>query len=248
MSGNFRAIKRKSYLATTSVWDKALFPEYTISNFRKRDSVAIYPGLGLLYNRLKKSGNTTITSFLAEIEGGQIYTCNEAKRKYQRPDFFSFSQARTIKHLRLITFVRNPYTRVLSAFRDKIGRGTKSAYRDFPGFGRDNPDGFSDFVYFLETGGLYKDRHWWPQSDLLIAPLYSFFLVGRLENLSTEMSELFARIGIGSEATQKLDIPHVSSSHTTGSAEVQLQYYDDGLRSKVASLYRRDFEQFRYEL
>lgn len=96
MTNLLKLIQQKSFLAVTTTWDKVLFPNYVANNLRKRDSVAIYPNLGILYNRIKKSGNSTITSFLAENEGEAINTCKEAKQKFQRPDFFNpQSSART---------------------------------------------------------------------------------------------------------------------------------------------------------
>lgn len=248
MNKNLKMLTQKGFLAVTSAWDKILFPEYTVNNLRKRDSIAIYPELGIVFNRIKKSGNSTITSFLADIDGnGENLSCKEAKRKYQRPDFFSPSQARKIKQYQLIAFVRNPYARVLSAFRDKVGRGANPHYESFPGFGLDNPQGFLTFVRFLEDGGLFENRHWWPQSDLLIAPLDRFDFVGRLENLTRDMGKILSKSEIDPRIARNLNVPHVNSTHSTKASELQSQFYIDGLQSIVYKLYEKDFELFRYK-
>lgn len=117
-----------------------------------------------------------------------------------------------------------------------------------PGFGVDNPDGFSAFIGFLEDDGLFKDRHWWPQSKLLIAPFERYDFIGHLETIQTDMTELLLRAGVKSGNVDSLVAPQKHSTHSTGSSEVESYFYDKFLRSKVACLYERDFLIFNYDL
>lgn len=240
-------IKRKAIIAATSVWDKVLFPDLVVKNFRKRDSVAIYPNISIIYNRVKKSGNTSITSFLAEKEGFCGNSAREVKAKFQRPDFFSISDARRLSEYHLITCVRCPYTRLLSAFRDKVAPGTDSRYAKVPGFGMDTAKGFAYFVSFLEAGGINLDRHWLPQSSSLISQLDRYEKIFHLERIEIEMEEFLTKVGLPADGVGALATPHKHSIHTTYSAGALTAFYDDRVAKRVFDLYRSDFFVFGYD-
>ena len=146
------------------------------------------------------------------------------------------------------SFVRNPFTRILSEYR----------YRNY--FSHHS---FRDFVFnkLPEPGRDDKYRHVMPQYDMLYDSdgrlLVDF--VGRFESLQQDFDRVCERLGI-SDST----LPHVNKSdkksrdlkrkvrnlvymngenHYRGLAD----FYDDETRAAVADYYRADIEAFDYE-
>ena len=228
-----------------AIYESILFPHYKMRNFRHHDNIALFPELGVVYNRIKKSGNSTITAFLAELSGHTFASSVEVKLSTRRPYVFDPVSALRFRALKSVSFVRDPYARVLSAFRDKVGRG-REQFQKYPGWDEDTPEGFTCFVGFLERGGLYADRHWWPQTELLYKPADSFDFIGRIEHLADDMACFLEQIGLQSIHAQSLSRPHRVSEHQTQSSDALDVFYTEALKARVARLYARDFEAFKY--
>jgi hypothetical protein len=232
---------------------------YIFHNFENYDNLAIYPDHGLIYNRLKKSGNTTIVAFLNEVLVGNSYAdARELKSKLVRPSDLSAGELRSLNGYYSFTFVRNPYDRVLSAYLGAAmdrKRGGSVRVRNslrrfyFRGEGREQ---FHEFLEFIDSGGLYADRHWWPQADLLFQPAKDFSFIGKLENLATDMQAVLRAIGVDPELSHRLHKPHEIELRTGSkirSARTKTQeYYSPRARAIVEKHYRKDFELFQYPL
>jgi hypothetical protein len=223
---------------------------YVFSNFENYDNISIYPCHGLIYNRIKKSGNTTITAFLNDVLVGKRHeNAERLKADLIRPLDLSPGELRSLLTYRTITFVRNPYDRVLSAY---LGSGRiQKSYGDFR-FGTNSKEHFHQFLEFLDNGGLYLDRHWWPQVDLLFQPVEKFTYIGKLESIVADMKVILQLIGVDSESASLLDQPHEIEIHDGAgkirSARLKTQYYySDRGRAIVERLYCKDFEKFNYK-
>jgi hypothetical protein len=223
--------------------------KYVFRNFEDYDNVSIYPGHQLILNRIKKSGNTTIVAFLNDVLVGNSYSDpEELKRKLLRPSDLSLHELRSLSRYRSAVFVRNPYDRVLSAY---LGSGRITKPRRGFHFGQNSKSHFHEFLEFLDNGGLYVDRHWWPQVDLLFQPLEEFSFVGKLENVVPDMAVMLRLIGVEAESASRLYEPHqVETRGDNGkirsARDKSESYYTDRGRAIVAKLYRRDFEKFDY--
>jgi Sulfotransferase family len=144
------------------------------------------------------------------------------------------------------TIVRNPYTRLVSAWRDKVilcepsAENVYAAIRgDLPPLGKKDPVRFEEFVSFLE-GGINEvwDAHWRRQVDLVFPQALSFTHIGKVECLSKTIDTLAYRIkGRG--------VPAIPRSHEA-SLHLPARYSAD-LAARVYSLYREDFTTFGYE-
>lgn len=234
--------------------------EITFANLNNSAAVAAFPELRLLFNRIKKSGNSTVTAFLAELAaeetGRHFATVRDAKKGAVSPVRCSLREAREMRSYTRFTVVRNPYDRVLSAFLNKVSlgeQGTDSRKRRFrvvPGWGEATPEGFARFVAFIDEGGLRHDRHWWPQRDLLIMPPERFDLIGRLETLPEDMARLLAMIGRDPELARSLEKPHPLEASQplkiTGATSKRAAFYTPQLSATVRRLYAADFEAFGY--
>ena len=187
------------------------------------------------YFRLPKCANSTVVNTLAWYDpdvtpGPGDATAREAKRSYGR---LATARAKTLDELQeryfLFTFVRNPYTRLLSAYLDK--GLTKAPQRSF-----------ADFITYLEHGGLYENAHWAPQVAMLPVRVERLAFIGRVEQLEQDLETVIDRIfGEGTfSAARSREV------NRKGAAERLGQYYTDDLAARVYTLYREDFETFGY--
>lgn len=234
--------------------------EVVHSNLNNSDAVAAFPELRVVFNRIKKSGNSTVTAFLAELSaeetGRRFISVRDVTKSALSPVRCSWREAQEMRGYIYFTVVRNPYDRVLSAFLNKVALGEKGIdsrkprFRAVPGWGQATPEGFAKFVAFLDNGGLLHDRHWWPQRELLIIPPERFDLVGRLETLPEDMARLLTMTGRDPERARALEKPHPLEASQplkiTGATAKRAQFYSPELEEVVQRLYARDFSSFGY--
>jgi hypothetical protein len=110
-------------------------------------------------------------------------------------------------------------------------------------------DHFHEFLEFLASGGLYADRHWWPQADLLFQPASKFSFIGKLENIVRDMKTVLHIAGIDPALSERLAEPHdvdKKSKKLRSASSKTLLFYSNRGREIVWNLYRRDFELFDY--
>ena len=153
-----------------------------------------------------------------------------------RGDYFTFS------------FVRNPYTRILSAFLDKILKAHQIDYRsplNLHSVGTEEVT-FLDFLQQVQHVDFSRlDPHFRPQWHLLgCDKLMKFGFIGRFENLEEDLQFTLGRIN--KNTTNKKIIS--KRSHATNAAEKLKQYYGAEEQALVAKIYADDFKYFGYGL
>ena len=137
-----------------------------------------------------------------------------------RRDYYSFA------------FVREPFERLVSCWRDKVvGRGAW-ALDELRGLG------FDAFVQALETLDLETtDRHVRPQSTLV--PTERIDFLGRFEDLVADWTLLCRELDLG-----ELSLGHVNRS--SGQSDDDL-VISAGTAERIRRLYRKDFQLFGYD-
>ena len=221
----------------------------------------VVPELNVLFNRIPKSANTSLTASIAALTQTVLpiddHTYNNTfKRSYDRLSSLSAPDAREVlQHYYCFTLVRNPYSRVLSAFLDKVGKSgiysgkfiRKLARQDRRALIGQHGD-FGEFIGILEKNNLYTDHHWAPQAAFLTLPLERYDFVLRLESIEHDWRNVVEHV--------KPDLAADDSGwHFAGQdpkrrrgAQSKLHaYYDDNLRDQVYELYRDDFDLFGYD-
>jgi len=149
------------------------------------------------------------------------------------------------------TFVRNPYSRILSAYLEKIlnkkpqakqilkildgqYNESKSDYKDIT---------FSDFLYALkEMSPKDMDKHWRPQYLLLMEPLIQYDFVGKVEKFENDWDVVVSKIKL------KPDTRNNVLWHKTNSGELINKYYTPELKKIIKEIYELDFQKYDYPL
>lgn len=232
-----------------SAFEKVLFngvtlpwrPFYRRYPFRSRASIRsaddrgmVDLELGFFCNRVPKAANSTVVTNLARLKFGRDIDSPEAKRLFTTPARLSRADVARFPSLFRFTVVRNPYTRTLSAYLDKIERralraGVESSFGDFLRKAKQQPR------------FLYSNAHWAPQSSLMLIPVHEFDLIGRVESLDRDLTEIKRRI------RPDLEQPLTSfTGNSTGAGDKLKRYYNNELISLVQDLYREDFAAFGY--
>jgi hypothetical protein len=192
------------------------------------------------FNRIPKSANSTVSIQLAELKLGRTATEREAKRAFARPSELTAAEVAAFERFFKFTVVRNPYSRALSAYLDKIVSGRKLAYlRRAPGAAP--LPSFADFCTYLDRGGLHENAHWAPQTSLMLIPIDRFDFMGRVETLSEDLKRILERVAPRGAVAGS----DVASRRPRASASLAA-HYDDRCAEIVRRLYRSDFEAFGY--
>lgn len=212
--------------------------------------IAVSTKYHFLYYRIPKSANSTVLRTLISYEDSDFasnYNSSLAKKKfYKRPSQLSYFTARKAKRSYFkFTVVRNPYSRLVSAFLQKIEANLPQTVhvRKQLGFTKDKPISFEQFVGYLENGGIYQDPHWAPQTLLLPQDRSLVDYIGRVESLTEDMNHIIKQIH-PSKPFQGL-CSYVS--HQTNATEKLKKFYStQDIINRIRTLYRQDFEMFGY--
>jgi len=145
--------------------------------------LAFFPGLGLAFNRVKKNANSALILLLHELETGQSGISGRAKDSATNLFDMSGAEIARLGDYAVFVTVRNPYSRVLSAFLDKF---RYDRYRQKYGAFPLTPEGFGAFLSWLDQGGLSRDAHWDLQTKLMALPLDRYDAVLRFETLRAD--------------------------------------------------------------
>ncbi len=198
------------------------------------------------YNRIPKVANSTVIESLVHYSASRrgIEDKGVVKSFFQRPAFARTATVNDIKHTYYkFVFVRNPFTRVLSAYLDKVVRTNSIRYQRWAiKKGQPKAPTFADFCRYLDDGGLYEDAHWAPQIDCLLMPLAEFDFVGRFENLDADLQKVLERI-----FPDDNPVVHMAGPPRTHAGSKLDKHYSEKEIGIVARLYSRDFQMLGYE-
>lgn len=167
------------------------------------------------------------------------------------------------KSLPKYSFVRNPYSRVLSAYLNKIEpyvNQTRSEFDDNTYFYKvycqidehrkiqlesESQVNFYCFLHWLSNiDDIHtRNEHWLPQSNLLRISDVKYDFIGKLEDLVIDAPKLLKLIGC------ELEFPSQEKVNfaPTRATDKLTQYYSAKERQLVKDLYEMDFKEFDYE-
>lgn len=214
------------------------YPFRSPLSLRKADARGvIHPDLVFFYNRVPKAANTTIVQTLVGACDLGERSREELHAFFLKPSQLSAEQTEQLNQAFRFTFCRNPYTRVLSAYLDKVVNGPRGRRRK----GQGAPPSFPEFCEYLQAGALYRDPHWIPQCELLLLPPESLDFIGRFEQLDADLEHVCRAI-----APDYREPPTICAPHRTGAAEKIEAHFDERSRAIIESLYAMDFDRLGY--
>lgn len=205
------------------------------------------------------------------LNGETNYLDNQLAHDRQRSGLTHLKDLAKDDYMRLLSdkstsrysFVRNPYSRALSAYTNKLSgyaEGTSALchrnyfcaiFREIDEWRRvERPDKpevtFSVFLDWIEhsRSATAKNEHWRPQYEIISPDVVEFDFIGRFENLSSDADKLLKIIGCDIKFPSQEDIIFPSS----GARERLELSYDDEAMAAVERLYALDFSSFGYRV
>lgn len=219
---------------------------------RFRHCARIDKSCSLVYTSIPKAGCTTIQTILANAWAqsvGKKLIRNSHTPKGQEYLIYWNSPGRPpiqdlLEKCYFFTVSRNPYSRVLSAWMDKVKGASKEGIAFAEKFKIADPTNisFEKFIDLLmQCNKETFDHHWATQSSICNFDKVPYTHIGNLESLPDSINWI----------NEHLPFPPISedarfASHSTGSAKKLSNYYTQSIQEKVYSLYEEDFENFGY--
>jgi hypothetical protein len=191
----------------------------------------------------------------AENRNKVHYTGNTLR--LARFDIETVARILTDPHWFRFCFVRNPYDRIFSAWKSKIGNTWDRQYdrlRDRIRVAYEYPEPreglqpmvfFADFVRFVtesDDRGVIHDGHWERQVNVLLYDLFPYDVIGRFESFREDFVRLLRRL----RAPDDVIIMAIEVTNPTAPVPLAAAY-DDDLADRVYHYYRADFEAFGYD-
>jgi hypothetical protein len=212
-----------------------------------RTMVAV-PEHNVLYVKNPKAGCSTIALWLDRIHTNEhTFRPRNIHVEHRLPGVRELGVERVVQMLAgdafRFTFVRNPLTRVESAWRDKVVRGKKVRPKlqrtlDLP-IDPESPLTFDQFLAAIELQDpVGQNRHWRPQHLNLMHPLVEFDHIGKLEHFDAELAVVRERAGLP-------DVPWEASNVMPRGGESVNDGRPDLVR-RVEAAYATDFELYGY--
>lgn len=145
-------------------------------------------------------------------------------------------------------FVRNPYTRLLSAYIEKIQNNKAAKSEILSAMGEDPNDlakpvtfeEFADVICRLDP--IEMNPHWRIQYYQTFQDVIDYDFIGRLERFSDDAAYVLSRLCQNYKRYFRAEIRHSTNSNT-----LLPKYYTDDIKEKVYSKYIEDFEYFGYD-
>lgn len=212
----------------------------------------------IIYVETPKVGCTTIKQILQYAEYGfdisklpvddhdHVHDRSRSPLKSPRDNEEQFIRCLESAEYFTFSFVRNPFTRILSAYLDKIVGRAGVANRIQKQMGIDPSSHIPTFDEFVQT--VYNQAiedmnpHWAPQTYLLGIDNVQYDFLGRFEFFEDSIAQLVARA--------QLRIPEgafgLGRGHATA-ADTRLQdNYTSRAINRVQQIYSEDFERLGY--
>ena len=173
---------------------------------------------------IPKTGGTTITNILESVDETKRLSGHDSLRVIDSDNLFIF------------TFVRNPFTRLVSAFLHGIRQGI------YP----------NDFTQFLNQANM---------ADLWLLP-QSYYVnsgetdkkrvsyIGKYENFDSDLNYILNKLNIlHTEIPHKNRNPIYDKLPNLNQEKYYKEYYtEEWMKDWVRERYKDDFKQFNYEL
>lgn len=156
------------------------------------------------------------------------------------------------KKLFKFTFIRNPYTRILSCYLDKIQSKNivpdsqqYHEYYDALNLDFNKEISFKEFLLALKKDeNLTKNTHWTPQFLLIKDSRISYDFIGRFENFENDFKFVLEQIG----KPDAIIANHFPEKIRTNANFRIKEFYGETEKALVSELYECDFRRYNYSI
>lgn len=208
----------------------------------------------LIYVETPKVGCTSIKKILQfnELDCDESRMPSDVHERQQSPlkspsaDEAGFLRCLASADYLTFTFVRNPITRVLSAYLDKIVAQPGEITPAQREMGIDPSVRIPTFPEFIEM--VYRQRpfdmnvHWAPQAFLLGIDKVRYDYIGRFECFVQSIEHLVAKKGLKTPASA---MRH-GRAHATNASDLLGRHYTGAALERVREIYHDDFKYLGY--
>jgi hypothetical protein len=206
-----------------------------------------------VYVETPKVACTTVKRVLqlAESDGarrferpGDVHDRSQSPLLAPRTDMPAFIAAMSAGDCFRFCFVRNPFTRVLSCYLDKMVENAYERRRLAPklGFDPQTPPAFDAFLQAVaDQPDQERDIHWASQTYLLRPQRVRYSFIGRFELFEPQFGMVCQHLGVAAYAA---DLK--GTAHATNAYEKVKDYYSQREIDLVAKIYDPDFRNFGY--
>ncbi len=265
MHGNHHAVASRAS-GWSGFWRvlrcKHFSPFKTYVDRERRTVVILNPKVGT------KSFRQALTDGMREIRG--IADPSEGRYPYfRKAREFQIARLRDYAHAfrfpgeyQFFCFVRNPYSRLRSAWQNKFAYGHLQGYSrsirrrelgrlrrfaaqaSLPGGADGSAIAFETFLAYVESQPAgHRDHHWDDQYHVLLMDDVQYAQWFRMEGEFTAgMRRIFERIGLAGEVMDRL-----LAVQKNVSPKDEAPVYTEALAARVHALYARDFALFGYD-
>ncbi len=238
-----RDVRNETQLSATHVGTRLQSVFDTDINVDAVKRITISSDKKIFYNRVKKNANSSLSVIFNYLDNGTVESVIRSRRRLVR---LTMMPAEDLEHLggyRRMIVVRNPFSRTLSAFLDRFR--VEKIRRTHGEFSLD-PEGFRQFVLWLDRGGLSRNGHWDLQSKEILMPLDRYTDVLRFESLEVSLPQFFEDVGIDVAELHQVGAYEGGRKRETNASERLKRFYDDQSMEIVARLLAPDFETLGY--
>jgi hypothetical protein len=211
-----------------------------------------------LWVSLPKAASVTTALILRELDGNP-YTGGDLWKDEGVSTLKDFTTAEIVEMLTSqewfrFAFVRNPYDRLFSSYKDKIMRSDgdpwysrhRSEIRaafDYPVRDGDRVGtvSFRDFVRHIQSGAHACDPHWCVQAKRLMTDIIPYDFIGRFERFGDDFRSVLQRLNASAELL-RAELPVCNQTPKIPLAAA----YDRDLADTVYEMNQEDFETFGY--
>lgn len=207
-----------------------------------------------VYVETPKAACTTIKRVLqqAEVGGGMTYEKpGDVHLRERSPlltpceDMAGFSQAMRDQNYFRFCFVRNPFSRILSCYLDKMVITEFERRRLAPKLGFDPdaaPPPFGDFLRAVrEQTAEERDIHWSTQVYLLRPDRIRYSFIGRFEMFREQFRSVCESLGIA-----RFGDDLRNTAHATNAGKQLRTFFGRREIELVQTIYEQDFSSFGY--
>lgn len=227
------------------------------------DELLLHPLISMRYRYvffpISKNANSTLKTIFRSVEMERLGPGHKVENPHQmfNPPLISpyqvgeeFYADVVLQSYYRFAFVRNPYSRLLSCYLDRIiGRSNTRPRRMFNKAAGNSPGArveFPDFIRVIcKQKSFAMNDHWRDQYSTLLSGNVTFDYIGKFENMRNDLERVFKTVIPDSDLYERVarqnDSPQVTSAQTS----VQ-KYYTDELAELVADRYHMDFSEYGY--